>query len=150
MSKFLTFYSSRPAILTRIATPSMTEQSHQESCDINNILDRYKKTGVVSDPSVFREQFYGDFADIPDMVGLYTARAKMVQWFEALPSGTRAAFENNPDKLIAAFKDPSKKDLLLQHGFLKKATPSSVGSPENPSDMTVSPEKKAAAEASAQ
>lgn len=146
MSRFVQFYSDRSPVTFRCVSKSKTEQSHRDSCDINRLVDRYKKTGIISDPSVFREQFYGDFHDVPDMVELSTARARLAQYFEGLPSATRAAFENSPDKLIAAFDDPSKKDLLLQHGFLKKAPAPSVGTPERPVDMTISPEAKAAAD----
>ena len=42
--------------------PSRTDQSHKDTCDINRILDKAKRTGVVSHINKHGQQ-YGDFTD---------------------------------------------------------------------------------------
>lgn len=49
---------SRLRVLTVNVGESLTHQSHAESCDVNNIISRYDRTGVLPLPS--REPQYGD------------------------------------------------------------------------------------------
>lgn len=133
-------YSPSQVVGLTFSKPSMTEQSHKLSCDINTLVNRFQSTGVLGDPSQYREMFYGDFTNVGDYRDQQQRLAEIRQSFEALPSETREAFGNDVGRLIEAFNDPSKVDLLVKHKLLRAAEPAAT--PLNPVDTTLSPEQK--------
>lgn len=60
------FYIREPHSRVRLALssdePSMTHQSHAESCDINNIIRQFDRTGVL--PPATRQGQYGDVSNL--------------------------------------------------------------------------------------
>lgn len=76
----------RGALKTIIDGPSMTQQSHAESCDINNIVRTYDRTGVL--PPATREAQYGDVTDLQgDLTERLLKAAQTIdtakEWFDA-------------------------------------------------------------------
>lgn len=118
--------------------PSLTEQSHKRSCDINTLVARYQQTGILGDPSQYLAQHYGDFTDIGDYHEQQNAMARARQSFEALPSSVRDAFANNPGKFIDSLFDPAQRKKLEVLGLVKAAAPAAT--PLDPVDQTVSEE----------
>lgn len=124
--------------------PSLTEQSHKRSCDINFLVSRYKQTGVLGDPSQYLEQHFGDFTEIGDYQEQQNAMARARQSFEGLPSSVRDAFANNPGKFIDALFDPAQRKKLEVLGLVKAESPTAT--PMDPVDQTVSEEIRQKAE----
>ena len=124
--------------------PSLTEQSHKRSCDINILVSRYQQTGVLGDPSQYLDLHFGDFTEIGDYQEQQLAIAKARQSFEGLPSNVRDAFANNPAKFIDALFDPSQRKKLEVLGLVKAPAPSAT--PLDPVDHTVSEEIRQKAE----
>lgn len=86
----------------RVQTPSggvsMTEQHHKKACDINSIMAKYTKTGLLDHVSKYEPQ-YGDatgadFKAAQDLV----ARQKSI--FMELPAEVRAEFKNDPSNYL--------------------------------------------------
>lgn len=75
---------------------TITEQ--QESTDINNILEKYQRTGLIDHVQKHEPQYaeFGeyDFAKNQNMI------AKINQTFEELPSSVRKDFDNNPQNFV--------------------------------------------------
>lgn len=141
---FRTKYNAAPTPGLVTTRPSLTEQSHKRSCDINLLVARYQQTGILGDPSQYLQQHYGDFTEIGDYQEQQNAMAKARQSFEALPSSVRDAFANNPGKFIDALFDPSQRKKLEVLGLVKAATPAAT--PMDPVDQTVSEEIRQKAE----
>lgn len=96
--------------------PGLTEQSHKDDCDLNNIIARYVRSGV---PITINEK---EFVDLTQMVDYQTAfnTVKTAQdLFMSLSADIRKTFEHSPAKLLAAIQDPSKKDMLIELGILE-------------------------------
>lgn len=55
---------SRVRLFTVIEGESMTHQAHAESCDINNIIRQFDRTGVLPDPK--RQGQYADVSALND------------------------------------------------------------------------------------
>ena len=78
--------------------PSMTEQHHQESSDINNIMKKYTETGIVDHVSKY-EPVYGDHsgADFHEAMSIVANAQSM---FLDLPAQAREKFDNDPAKFL--------------------------------------------------
>lgn len=73
---------------------TMTEQHHEKSCNINSIMDKYQKTGLVSHMNTHKGT-YGDVsgADFKQAQDLICEQKSI---FEELPASARAKFDNDP------------------------------------------------------
>lgn len=94
----------------------MCHQEFRDECDINNVVARYLKTGI---PPVTREAFarYGDFSQVPDCQEMLVRTAAAREAFASLDARTREAFDNQPEKLIAAINDPKQAQRLVDLGL---------------------------------
>lgn len=86
---------------------SMTKQSFKESCDINNIMAKYQKTGVIDHISIY-EAHYGEMSgqDFKEQLDQVTFAMTM---FNDLPSAAREYFEQDPAKFLD-FMDNCDRD----------------------------------------
>lgn len=78
--------------------PSMTQQHFKEKCDINNIMAKYQKTGVVDHVAKFQPE-YG-FIDGATFTENMMQIAKAQNMFNELPSRAREYFGNDPAKFL--------------------------------------------------
>lgn len=95
-----------------------TEQAHRERCDINSILNKYDKNGLITHISKFEAEF-GDttgveFKAMQDKVS--AARSS----FARLPSKIRKEFENSPMKLLSFMDDPNNREKAINLGLIKR------------------------------
>lgn len=99
-----------------------TKQEFKEECDLNVLMKRYERTGVLPTARI-GNPMYVDAADLPS----YQESLKIVrdahESFEALPSRVRAQFENNPEAFVAFAADPANKDQLREWGLGKPQEP---------------------------
>lgn len=146
--RFWTKFDPPPSVPITFTKPSLTEQSHKQECDINCIINRYKKTGVLGGIDQAREMFFGDFSEVGSYHEVQNIIKDAGEKFLQLPSEVRSAFDNDPAKLLDALKDNSQIGKLIDLGIIKQVADGTPGTPENPVDVSVSPEKQASAEAS--
>lgn len=64
----------RRRVSKRFEKPSLTHQSHAESCDVNRIIDAYSRTGSL--PPEKRPKKYGDVTALNKPMGELVADAK--------------------------------------------------------------------------
>ena len=96
-----------------------TKQSMQAACDINNIMAKYIKTGVL--PSVTQRQaIYGDFTKLGDLQGamllLNNARIK----FRQLPADVQKFFKGDVESMLSFISDPANFDKAVELGLVNK------------------------------
>lgn len=103
---------------------SLTKQEFVDEADINNIMARYRVTGLL--PQLQDEAIFGDFANMPD----YEQALQMVvaadEAFEALPSDVRAKFDNDPAKFVAFCDEAGHDAELIEMGLTSPKTVSDV------------------------
>lgn len=84
---------------TIIEGPSLTKQSEARACDVNEIVRKYDRTGVIT----HLQSAQAVFADVSE-VGSYLDAVQQVESaqeaFMDLPSGLRAHFANDPARFI--------------------------------------------------
>jgi hypothetical protein len=98
---------------------SLTKQAFQDECDIDKIISRFTKTGNESilQGSPLSEKNYGDFSDVPDLVGLYERINRAEESFMTLPANLRRKFENDPLQFMEFASDPSNVDEMRELGL---------------------------------
>lgn len=103
--------------------PSRAHQSFKAECDINTIMQRYEKTGILEHRNNFQGQ-YGDFTDTPsdyqESLNIVLAADEM---FSTLPAGVRRRFHNDAGAFIDFAGNPQNRDELVKLGL---ATPHDV------------------------
>ena len=119
--------------------PSMTQQQFKDEADINNIMARYQKTGVLVDPltQTTRKPMFDDFSDLGDFRDHQQAVIDAQEMFMELPSQLRARFGNDPAELLQWLSCPENKEEAIELGLFSKP---SAETPEMPLKPEVSSE----------
>lgn len=93
-----------------------TEQHHKNECDVNQIIKKYDRTGLIMHVSNFEHKFGDmtgdDFKKAQDMI----ANAKSS--FESLPSNIRKEFKNDPSELLKFMENPGNRDKAIELGLI--------------------------------
>ena len=121
MKKFKTIYNYKQEDGVTNNTPSLTQQQFRDECDINKIMDRYLRTGVLSDPLDKRgTPKYGDYADLGNYMDHMNKVVEANEMFEALPASIRKRFNNNPGDLIEFVMDENNRAEAELLGLIEK------------------------------
>lgn len=114
-------YSTKLKVQTTFTGPGRTKQAHKMECDINTILARYKRTGVI-DFQEKHEPQYGDVTALEFQEAQFViSHAKGL--FAAMPAHLRARFENDPGKFLAFVNDERNRNEAQDLGLLKPVKP---------------------------
>lgn len=99
---------------------TLTQQHFRDECDINNIMARYEKTGMLIDPlnPPTRQPLFGDFSGLPSFMEAQNAIREGVELFEALPARIRKAFNNDPVAYCDFISDRNNLDQALEMGLV--------------------------------
>lgn len=112
-----------------------TQQHFREEVDINNIVARFQRTGMLSGASSTPLQ-YGDVSSM-DFMAMQNLVVKMKGRFMGLPSKTRNLFNNDPAQMLAFIEDPENADQARKLGLLP---PKPKAAPEPPPEPPKAPE----------
>jgi phage internal scaffolding protein len=98
----------------------MTQQHFRDECDINNIMSRYERTGILVDPLQQRQvkPEFGDFSNIPDYQEAQNALIEAHQLFDNLPATIRKRFLNSPAQLLDFMADESNIEEAVKLGII--------------------------------
>ncbi|UYD39200.1 MAG: internal scaffolding protein [Wigfec virus K19_141] len=99
--------------------PSKTQQHMKETCDINCILKKYQKTGMLSHVSNSKGQ-YGDFSKFSDFQNNLNQVKEAMHSFDALPSHVRKRFGNDPSQLLDFVYNPENREEAEKLGLVPK------------------------------
>lgn len=118
MTNFNTAYSDKPRIAIDFSNEeSLTKQSFKDECDINNIMSKYQRTGMmtfVNDHSpLFGDIPSADFKESMDIV------LEAQEMFSELPSKARKYFDNDPEAFLKAVESPDFYEKLYELGLTK-------------------------------
>jgi len=113
------YYTPRTRSGITFAAQGRTKQEFAAECDINNIMSRYLKTGIIEHVRDSVPQFFDaspcDFQEAMQLV----AQAETL--FEELPSKIRERFEHDPARLLEFVHDPANVAESVAMGFLDPA-----------------------------
>lgn len=100
-----------------------TKQSFRDECDVNNIVNRWLKSGLMPSANILPPQ-YLDVSNVPDYQTSLNLVNEANAMFAALPAAVRDRFDNNPAKLLAFVQDKSNLDEAIQLGLCERREPS--------------------------
>lgn len=123
----------RYRVSKEITGESMTKQSFKDQCDINKIIGRFQKTGLVDHVS----RFQGNYADLTDVPTYQDAMNKIIaanECFSSLPSNIRKQFSNNPQEFLAFVADPENLPAMAEMGLVTLPEPAPAPPADVPAD----------------
>ena len=107
---------------------TVTQQSHKDACDINLIMARFVKTGVLEHMREHGPE-YG-FASSDTFRDSLEIISKANSMFESLPSQIRNRFENDPGQFLDFVQDPGNIDEMREMGLASKNSEQNSETPE--------------------
>ena len=110
------------AVDTEVGGPSLTRQEFAEEADINNLMARYERTGVISHQSP-KTPRYVDWSEMPDLHSALQILADAETAFMSLPAKVRAEFENDVSQFVKYAEDPENLEQMRSWGLAKPAEP---------------------------
>jgi len=115
--RFKTAYGNNPRKQFQTSGPSLTQTSFQRECDINTIMARFEKTGVLE----HRNNFQGQYADFTNTPGDYHEAMNAVleadEMFGSLPARVRARFHNDAGAFLDFVGNPDNADEMVKLGL---------------------------------
>lgn len=137
---FVTAYGPKQKVALERHQPSRTKQSFKDECDINTIIARFLKTGVMNFANK-NEPRYGDVTGIEFQDAMQKVAAAQ-SLFNELPAAIRARFENEPAKFLTFVQDEKNREEATELGLLKPvvkpepapATPTATPAPATPTE----------------
>ena len=127
---------------------SITQQNFKKEQDINTIMKRYIKTGILGDPLSIRNANpkFGNFDNVADFHTQMNRLTELQTEFNELNSEVRNRFNNDPAELVEFLADPKNEDEARELGFLPPLTDAEFKAkyPEKFKGLTADPELQAA------
>lgn len=109
--------TGRRRVRTVNPLPSLTNQSFEKECDINNIIRRYETTGEIHSRNS-KVGRYSDFSEITSYQEMLETVRYADEAFSSLPALVRQRFSNDPQQLLTFLQDPSNTDEAAKLGLL--------------------------------
>jgi len=96
----------------------------KDECDINLIMARYRKTGILPESARSAAARYGDFGQVPDFMQMQEKLIAANALFDSLPAAVRKQFNNDPGEFISASNTREGRELMVKLGLGKEAVSS--------------------------
>lgn len=93
-----------------------TQQKHKKECDVNEIIQKYDKNGLITHVSKFEAKF-GDMTGLDFKRALDTVRSAQ-SMFEELPAEVKRRFRQSPEELLRFMEDPGNRAEAIELGLI--------------------------------
>lgn len=134
--------SKRPRVFARECGPSLTKQASKNECDVNVIMSRYMKTGVIDHLNEYHGE-YGDFGDAQDFLNSQIIVQDAQNMFDSIPAEIRKNFDNSPSKFLDFVQNPENQNDMVEMGLLNRPLPQPSESSPQPPEGSGSPKDQA-------
>lgn len=101
-----------------------TEQHHKDTCDVNKIITKYDKTGLIIHANTM-EARYGDMTGM-DYKEAMDKVMEIRNDFNLMPSAIRKRFNNNPEEYLRFMENPSNREEAIKLGLVLPSTPENL------------------------
>jgi phage internal scaffolding protein len=115
---FRTAYGPKIKVQLNEFGPSRTKQEFAEECQINNIMAKFQKTGIIDHLNKYEGRY--DEHSGHDYNESMNIIAQANTMFEELPSSIRSEFENNPAKFLDFTNNPENADRMIEMGLARR------------------------------
>ncbi len=128
-----------PKVILNCKDKTRTRQSEAAGCDINQIVNRFEKTGVL--PIDGREALYEDVSHITDYRDALDRVTMADQAFKQLPAKVRSKFHNDAAKFLDFASDPTNRDQMREMGLIEpleeQPAPAAPEAPPAPAEAPI-------------
>ena len=108
-----------------VCGPGVTKQSFKDECDVNKIIARFEKTGMIE--AINKKQpFYGDVSSLVDYHEALNVVAEAQGLFNAMSAEVRERFSNDPEKMIAFLNDKKNDKEAIEMGLVTPPSPETL------------------------
>nr|UXQ88059.1 MAG: internal scaffolding protein [Microvirus sp.] len=108
-------YANTKRVRTYNEKSSLTKQSFKAECDINNIINKFTNTGIITHENPNNSQYgyapSNDFREAMDIVLIAN------QQFEELPANIRRKFANSPELFLDFAQNPNNRAEMHDMGL---------------------------------
>jgi phage internal scaffolding protein len=94
---------------------SLTQQQFRDESDINNIVDRFMKTGHLPDPVSMPQ--YVDYEGVFDFQSAMNVVRQADENFMRMDAKVRSRFHNSPQEFLEFFADPANSEEAVRLGL---------------------------------
>jgi hypothetical protein len=119
MQKVIT---KRPNGSRRVVTvndkPSKTDQQYRDDCDVNHIMNKYAKTGIITHLAKHPGRF-ANVSEIPNLLEGFEKVNQAKQAFMDLPGSLRKRFNNDFRNMVAFLNDRSNQEEAIKLGLIE-------------------------------
>lgn len=99
--------------------PGLTRQSEKDQADINKLMARYEKTGVL--PPMREGGVFGlDVSEVPDYREAVDMVRRADEFFMQYPAAVRSEFRNDPAVFLDFVMDPANAKRAEELGIFPK------------------------------
>lgn len=109
----------RKRVQVHFTQPSLTKQSFAKDTNINSIMSRYEKTGLITHTQK-NSASYGDFSETNSYQESLNQIMLAQNMFDSLPATIRKQFENEPILFLEFCENPDNKQKMIDMGLLDK------------------------------
>jgi phage internal scaffolding protein len=128
--EFKTAYGPKEKVRFHPKGKSMTKQSFAKECDMNHIIRKYQKTGMLDHVA----RYQGDYSDITNQPTDFHTALNIVndsqEAFDSLPSSIRNKFSNDPGSFFDFVSNPDNLAEMAEMGLVENYTPPQEPAPE--------------------
>lgn len=122
----MSFYREHKRVVYRSDLPSRTVQDPRDECDVNKLMAKYRKTGMISHLAKHPPRY----EDVSNAVSFQEA-LNIVNQAEAefmkMSASIRARFGNDPGKFMEFVQDPENAEEMYKLGIaVRPAEPAPV------------------------
>lgn len=96
--------------------PGRVKQAFKDECDINSIMARYNRTGILPQSRI--GALYGDVSALTSYQDGLDLVSRIDDAFAALPAAVRARFGNSPENLLDFLGDKRNLDEAVRLGLV--------------------------------
>lgn len=121
----------RERVCSNPGVRSRTKQSFKEEVNINRIVARWQKQGVLPPVNARRPRF-GDFTEAADFRSMMEAVHAAEASFASLPAAVRKRVDNDPAAFVEFYMDPASEGELLEMGLIGPRKEAAKSPPESP------------------
>lgn len=112
---YRTAYGPRTKSTIEFEKTGRTKQAHKDETDINLIMAKYVKTGVLEHANKHAGSYgFASSADFKESLEIIQTAQEM---FDELPSQIRTKFENNPADFLDFVQDPANATEMYELGL---------------------------------
>jgi phage internal scaffolding protein len=119
---FKTSYSEKSRVSLDCGDVRHTKQSFKQECDVNHILRKYRKTGLIEHANAYQGD-YSDVTSVPSYQDALNALQRANDMFLTVPSDIRRKFNNDAGQFLDFVNDPANKEALYDMGLAVRPDP---------------------------